>query len=640
MKLFQVQVTKFRNILDSGEVKIQPDVTCMVGKNEAGKSAFLNALYRLLPARENAKFDVGKHYPKWVQKKDEMQGQKLSDVRPINAIFALDPADKELVDEKLGAGVLVGSTLTLRRSYAGQPLYHELATDEQVAVRLLREGLSLPTEVAEQVDRAKTVAALRKVVTTLRADAANPEHVQAGNAIGTAIQQTYGDKSPSEVAFAVLESRIPKFFYFDQYASLPYTTKIHHVLKADPKGLSDGELTARALLRMGSASDAQLLNHDYESRKGELEGIANALTNEVLHYWTQNPYLHVYPDVVPGQTVEHDELKLRIRDDRHQLSLPFDEHSTGFRWFFSFLAAFFEFEKPDTPVIILLDEPALGLHARAQADFLRFIDERLAKDGRQVLYTTHSPFMVPPGKLERVRLVYDEGRDTGSKVTADVMSTDADTLFPLQSALGYDLVQNLFIAPHNLVVEGTSDYTYLRVVSDFLKEQGGRVVLDERWSIVPVGSADYVPTFVALLGRQLDVTVVIDSQKAGHQRLEEMAKAGFIPDQRIIPIGHILGRKLADVEDLFVPADYLALFNATFGKTYTLADLQGTDPIASRLARRMGIPRFDHGKPADRFLRMRDGILPTLTKTTLDNFEKLFKAVNETLLVPMPAKKR
>jgi predicted ATPase len=638
MKLAKVQVHKFRNFLDSGEVEIQPDVTCTVGKNEAGKSAFLNALYRLQPARGNAVFDL-KDYPAWIKKKDEMRGHKLADVRPVQAVFLLEDEDKEAVAEELGHGILTGDTLSIERSYAGT-LYWDVETDEVAAVRLLRDGLTLPTEVAKQVETAKTLAALRRLVAVLQADAENSEHVQAGSAIAAKVKETYGDKSTREAAFHVLMTRIPKFFYFSEYSSLPYTVKIHHVLKASDDQLNDSEITARALLRMGAATNEDLLSRNYESRKRELESVANALTDDVLKYWTQNPNLHVYPDVERGDTPQNDELKLRIRDDRHQLSLPFSEHSTGFRWFFSFLAAFSEFEKPGTRVIILLDEPALGLHARAQADFLRFIDERLSQDGRQVIYTTHSPFMVQPGKLERVRLVFDEGRDTGSKVTANVMSTDADTLFPLQSALGYDMVQHLFISPHNLVVEGTSDYTYLRVVSDYLAEQGGREVLDSRWSIVPVGSADYVPTFVALLGRQLDVTVVVDSQKAGHQRLDELVKSEFLPDQRVITIGQVLGQKLADVEDLFDTEDYLHLFNDTFGTTYTSTDLTGTDPIASRLARKMGKPRYDHGKPADTFLRKRDKILPTLSKVTLDNFEKLFRVVNASLNVPMPAKRQ
>ena len=78
---------------------------------------------------------------------------------------------------------------------------------------------------------------------------------------------------------------------------------------------------------------------------------------------------------------------------------------------------------------MLLDEPGLSLHAKAQGDFLNFIDERLAKR-YQVVYTTHSPFMIEPTKLNRVRTVQDVD-DRGTVVTSDVMRTDRDTLFPI-----------------------------------------------------------------------------------------------------------------------------------------------------------------------------------------------------------------
>jgi hypothetical protein len=108
--------------------------------------------------------------------------------------------------------------------------------------------------------------------------------------------------------------------------------------------------------------------------------------------------------------------------------------------------------------------------------------------------------MVQPGKLERVRLVQDGGREVGSRVTANVLSTDRDTLFPLQGALGYDMVQHLFIAPHNLIVEGTSDFTFLNLLSAHLASLG-RSALDPKWSIIPVGGADLIPSFVALFDR-------------------------------------------------------------------------------------------------------------------------------------------
>lgn len=66
--------------------------------------------------------------------------------------------------------------------------------------------------------------------------------------------------------------------------------------------------------------------------------------------------------------------------------------------------------------------------------------------------------MIQPDNLERVRLVEDRGCKIGSVTTSDVLTTDSDTLFPLQAALGYDIAQHLFIAKENLVVEGPSDF--------------------------------------------------------------------------------------------------------------------------------------------------------------------------------------
>jgi predicted ATP-dependent endonuclease of OLD family len=81
------------------------------------------------------------------------------------------------------------------------------------------------------------------------------------------------------------------------------------------------------------------------------------------------------------------------------------ERSKGFIWLFSFLAAFSEYVNEGRR-IILLDEPGLNLHAKAQNDLLRFIDDRLAPH-HQVIYSTHSLFMIEPTKLDRCRTVED-----------------------------------------------------------------------------------------------------------------------------------------------------------------------------------------------------------------------------------------
>lgn len=636
MKLIEVTVRNFRNIIDSNPVKIQDDITCIVGKNESGKTSFLHALYRLNPVRPNVKFKVEDQYPAWLEKKDRMKGIELEKFKPIMAKFEMEDELIIEIESDFGANIFKNKVLLLERSYEGN-IYPTLELDCKAAIKSILKDLSFSRDTRTEISKAENVKELKELATAIEPN--DEEHDKDKESLPVLldrIKKLYGDLSLNEAIWAKIKDKVPKFIYFDKYSSLPYTVKIKELLSADPKNLNDNDLTALSLLRMAGADDDYLLNPDYERRKRELENVANALTQDVLKYWSQNRELRVSPDIEKitenrpnGQVSVINELKIRIWDNKHFLSLPFNEHSTGFQWFFSFLAAFSEYEYSEEPIIILLDEPGLGLHGRAQADFLLFIEERLAEK-RQVIYSTHSPFMVQPNHLERARIVEEKDRDAGTKITEDVLTTDSDTLFPLQGALGYDLVQHLFISKNNLILEGTSDFVYLTVISDFLKENK-REFIDEKWSLVPVGGADLIPTFVALLGNHLDVTVIMDSRKEGHQKLTNLALKGYLKDKRIITIGEILTTKLADIEDLFEIDDYLSIYNKSFGKAYESTDLQGSDQIVTRIARHEGIERFDHGKPADYFLRNKLDILPKLSLTTLTNFENLIEKINKTM---------
>lgn len=637
MKLVGVRIRRFRNIIDSEEVDVSHQVTCLVGKNESGKTAFLHALYRLNPARPNVEFSVLDHYPAWMEKRDRQSGEDLGTVMPVEVTFSIDNADKEYLSSQFGNGVINNDIITIGRNYNNRLVY-TIDVSEKAFVEYVIGTVEWPRGTKTDANKCKTITDLYEYSQKLHSDSAGGnDYEKISQVIEDELNKIPKEKNFKEAVWEFLQPRIPKFLYFSEYSKLPYSVPIRDILTKEKSLLNDGELTARALLMLAATEKDYLVNADYERRKRELENVANLLTQEVLEYWSQNPELRVSPDItqknvkVNGIHSVIDELKIRIWDQRHCLSLPFDEHSTGFQWFFSFLASFSEFESEKNPVVILLDEPALGLHARAQKDFLRFIEGRLAVH-HQVVYSTHSPFMIQPGKLDRVRLVEDRGKEEGAKVTAEVTTTDPDTLFPLQGALGYDLAQHLFIAPHNLVVEGTSDYTYLKVMSDYFKHDvGSRTYIDDRWSIVPVGGADLIPTFVALLGNHLDVTVLIDSRKRGHQKLSRLVKQGILEGKRIIDVGIVLEKEEADIEDLFDPSEYMEMFNNAFETELPLSELQGQDPIVRQITRAIG-EEYNHGKPADYFLGKRDYILPTLSKETLDRFESLFGLLNSTLI--------
>ena len=635
MKLLQVRIDHFKNILDSQPIVIQPDVTCIVGKNESGKTAVLQALHRFNPAQPNVKFNAQRQYPAWLEKQHRKQ-KDLDKHAPVVVIFEFDEEEVATIEERLGKGALKSHELQIKRTYDNNFRW-DPQINEHVVVNQMVNGIDLgETPIPTHFDElTKLINEFGTVTHEHEGKTAESRELSKQLAAGRDAVLD-GQKTISDALWSVISPWIPKFFYFDEYSQLPGSVKIKELLAKKKDQLSQSELTARALLELGGAENDYLLNPEYETRKRELENIANSITHQVLAYWSTNPELRTDVDITLKreqiQNDQHqvlDELKIRLYDNRHLLSLPFEERSTGFRWFFSFLAAFSAYENDDTPVVILLDEPGLGLHARAQADFQRFIDERLSKRC-QVIYSTHSPFMVQPGKLERVRLVQDNGRQIGSRVTDDVLSPDRDTLFPLQGALGYDMVQHLFIAPHNLIVEGTSDFTYLSLISNFLIDSN-RVGLGPKWSIVPVGGADLIPSFVALLGHHLEVTVLVDSRKEGHQRLQQLTQQNILKGTRLIGIGEITGSKLADIEDLFTADDYLLLFNNAFDKNFTAADLAGNDPIVRRCARLLGVERFDHGRPATALLRNYPDILPRLSNNTLAQFEILFTRINATL---------
>lgn len=629
MKLKKVRVSHFRNIVESGEVRIGDDITCLVGKNESGKTSFLHALYRLNPAIPTP-FDVQQHYPAWLEKTHRLQGRDPAKVHPVTVTFELDAGERTEVSQKFGEVV---DSFDVHRLYTGA-LSIVLPFDERkwVATFVEKNCASL-FEDGSGPDTAKTLAEHLQRLATSAAQEGQPDYKQvATQALGT-LQKEHGKApDPGNALRQWLESKVPKFLYIGRYDLLPGVIEIQRIAKAKYETLNEGDRVAKALLELAYADPSVAMGGAYEPRKRELENTANALTMEILEYWTQNKDIRVEVDFDQetkenASIVKH--LHVRLYDNAHWLSLPFGERSSGFQWFFSFLCAFSRYRMGQEQVILLLDEPALALHARAQADFLRYIEEKLAPNS-QVIYTTHSPFMVQAKHLERVRLVEDKGEKRGAKVTEDVLSTDADTMFPLQGALGYDLAQNLFVGRYNLIVEGSSDLVFLQVLSGQLTRLG-RTGLDSRCTIVPVGGAEKVATFAALLGSHVDATVLIDSTKKGNQRLEQLVSEGILKRSRLIGVGEINSASEADIEDLFTPEEYLAFFNTAFEKTFKPTELVGNDPIVRRLARLLGVDRYDHGKPASVLLRNPLDFADKLSAATLDAFERLFKRINGTL---------
>jgi predicted ATP-dependent endonuclease of OLD family len=325
-------------------------------------------------------------------------------------------------------------------------------------------------------------------------------------------------------------------------------------------------------------------------------------------------------------------LNIRVENTKHMMTLPLGKRSKGFNWFFSFLVWFSKIQEDKySNFILLLDEPGLNLHASAQADLLRYIEG--LSENYQILYSTHSPFMVESHGLHRVRTIYDG--EEGSVVSDSIQERDADTLFPLQAALGYDIAQNLFISKNNLIVEGAADLVILTHLSALLAAKGMEG-LNESITIVPAGGLDKVTSFVSLLrGSQLNIACLLDTftDQKGKRRLDDLVSEKIIREKQILFFDKFASvGDLADLEDLFAPQEYLDLFNEAFNGEFTtirIEQLSSGQRILPQINRLIGRDRFNHYRPAGVLVSSQPAW--TLSDATLDRFQSTFKAVNQRL---------
>jgi predicted ATP-dependent endonuclease of OLD family len=635
LKSFHVRL--FRNVIDSGPIEVG-ESTCLVGKNEAGKSAIIEALHRLNPAKP-VSLHLLDDYPRWLKKDHEISGV-IGDAVPITATFTLTKKDTESIEKQFASGVMDKPTFEARRKYTGSmeltlPINEAkfIASFMAAHVPPVLSARPVVSTATTSIDLAKALAGIALEVS--EGNEPTPE-AQAAKLSKAALEKALGANTDLvEAVDTFIRPLMPKTFYFGNYSQLAGRYDLTDVIPAISKPSDDEELQAAAdFLKLARISPTNVETWNFEQSNSELEAISSLLTKRVKDNWKQNQHLKLVVRIESalskdGKSVER-YLQFRVDDTRHDFSSRLDRRSTGFRWFVSFIASFFEFEA-NKNIILLLDEPGLSLHARAQKDLLDAIDTNLT-NGRQVLYTTHSPFMVRTEALQRVRIVEDKGPDLGSVTSNDAGKTsDPDTLFPLQAALGYDIAQSLFIGNRNVLLEGTADFIYLNVFSS-LFAGSSRATIPSNSRLLPSGGATNLPTFLALLGDKLDVVVVLDGD-AHRQKIDAAIVEGRLAASRVLNIAQFCSIKGADIEDLFTPDEYLSLYNAANKKTVSIAELKGQDRIVKRIERVHGA--FDHGLVAAYFLANQTSIIPGLSAATLDRFENLIKAI-VAALPPVP----
>ena len=652
MRLQKIQVTNFRSVEDSEEFDVDP-VTCLVGKNEAGKSAILLALAALKPNKATpVTLDKERDYPRRnLIRYTHIHGNEHAVV--VRTIWQLDESDTQAIAEDVGEEVLASPLVEVSRRY-GEDIEIDVQLHDSAAVKHHLDLFALNAPERSMLKSPKTPDELMEALNGLPSPTEKHSRLQQ-------YLSEYGNAS-TRVQNHVIRA-LPSFMYISSYDRMDGAIQIEETKrKIASKEIDYDEhrgsrLFTEFLEYAGVALDSITNVSTYETFNAMLQTASTNITEQILEYWSQNPDLDVEvridkarpgdPPPFNGGTVA----RARIKNNLHRVDTPFSERSAGFVWFFSFLVKFAQVKNAGGPVVLLLDEPGLSLHGKAQRDLLRFIDDKLAPF-HQVIYSTHSPFMVPADKLQRVRIVEDKvdrkktpRRSDGTKVSQDVLEVEADTLFPLQGALGYEATQSLFVGEHTLLVEGPSDILYLYALSSALDARG-RTGLDSRWTMCPAGGIDRIMPFVSLFaGKDLHVAVLTDEAQGAKGKVNRIRKSDVLREGHFYTVADFIDAPEGDIEDILDPAVYAEIVNCSYAlpesHRVTIEKLD-QDTSTTRLVKKVEslfnimpetIPVYDHYTPAawlirnpDMFAGEREAIRRTLAVAA-----RIFETVNNLL---------
>lgn len=630
IKLVDVTVHKYKCIESEQSFSVEPDITILVGMNESGKTSVLEALAKAnyFENDDDFIFNTTHDYPRRQKKGMEKTGD-VPDA--ITLTFEISAELKANIESDIG--IAVGKNcFTYTKKYDNSGRFSHIGVDVKKFIVAKIKSLQLSEE--EFLEKLISIKSVQQFDELLN-DNADVSEVLSD--LKPYFTNSRGWDNPIEeyIGRVYLKPNMPKFMYYDEYNALPSRVNLETVSK---DATTDKAIkTAKALLELAEVDIDNIIEADhFEDFIAELEATQAIISDELFKFWSTNKNLNIRFNI-DKQEVKNAQgaitsishiLDIRVENRRTGVSLPLTNRSKGFNWFFSFLVWFKRIQEDgNNTYILLLDEPGLNLHARAQRDLLDFFTE--LSDGYQIIYTTHSPFMIETADLHKVRMV--EETEKGTSISENLDGHNPDTIFPLQAAIGYDMAQNLFVSDKNLIVEGISDLIYLDAMSSILKEKG-KQGLDETITIVPVGGADKVSSFVSLFrGNKLKMVCLLDyfkGQKA-KANLDNLVKAKLINEKNIIIFSELVVKDNGDLEDMFEVQEYLTLYNAAFSRDLQESDIDNSKPILEEIVRVEEIKRLNHHTPANYFIRNPDTLI--FSEDTLARFENMYDRINKSL---------
>jgi len=307
-------------------------------------------------------------------------------------------------------------------------------------------------------------------------------------------------------------------------------------------------------------------NPNPDERRQILHGVSQSLDGEFVETFKQNKNKL-------GLDIDGTKISICITDIDEITSyesspLTIDKRSEGFQWYFNFFITL-KAENATNGSILLLDEPGIHLHPKAQEEMLEFIKKQ--SQGYQIIFSSHSPYLIDINKIESIRIVEKITIPSSRPVKKATIvnekihkGTDTDALKPIIDAIGYSVPDiNLDINKPLIICEGISDYYYVKALC---KHKG---INTDNFGITFASNADKTAILYTLyLGLGVkDIYIVLDADADGKKAYKELAtKCGVAADRVIFVTGATVNERFefaqtaakGTIEDIFNQAYFLS----------------------------------------------------------------------------------
>lgn len=497
IQLQSFHIKNYRSIKDTKKVEIKDKVTVLAGKNESGKTNVLNAILTAY----NDDFE------------DDDVPVSIQDADPtVKLSFKFN---SKYIEKKLGVSLdeQKNYTMILTRSKSTVDIFEGSIIDYFVDV--FTEQYNLEEKYQKFIKKDK----IKKLVIELTGDEnntiknldnyfniANISNVEEKSAITEYITKVIENVKIKEK----INKLIPKIVYFDSFTDiLPDELTKEQIQSATFEEDERAFMNLLYLLGISKQEFIKMIKGDERNQSRDFKRISNEITDKYNNVYMQEK-------VSIGLDKNGNKIFVQIfnEGDKDNDIKP-SQRSKGFQWFIAFYLLLNSIEE-DKDAIILIDEPGLYLHATAQDDVLKFLNNEI---DNQVIFTTHSPYLLDIDKLNSLKLVV-RGNSGTNIVQKYYDCKDQETITPLVTAIGYNISKNPIELGNglNVITEGISDRFYLLA---FLKLFNTR----KKINIIPSTGSQNIHLLISLcIGWSLDYRILLDNDSGATalERIKEL----------------------------------------------------------------------------------------------------------------------